>query len=99
MRCGISIGEATSIMFHNGSLRVFGSVVNKSSRLEAISDKENIIFDNDFYEKLKLEKNKYIHTLESTMAELKGFETQTVYKFKYHELYDTLYGNDSYNLL
>lgn len=56
LRCGISMGRITSTNFQNNNVRVFGSVVNKSSRLESICKDKEIVIDDIVYNKLIDEK-------------------------------------------
>lgn len=73
-RCGISCGTITAGVIDGRNFRVFGSVVNKASRLESRCEKGKILIDETIYDELNTQNQCLEHEIY-----LKGFGNCRVY--------------------
>jgi len=80
MRCGISYGEISAGVIDGRSFRVFGSIVNKASRLESICKKDYIEVEEHIYTSLE------ITTGIQNTNDLKGFGNVKSYSINIEDI-------------
>lgn len=70
----------------NNNFRIFGNGINLASRLQSSTSHNNILFCNNFYNKLKMEKELYNKLILNIIElELKGFNKKLYYKINFNQ--------------
>lgn len=78
LRCGIAMGDISAGVIDGKTFRVFGDTVHLASRLENISGKNKISFNDKFHEKVMEEME--LEDVEQSYKNLKGFGLTLYYQ-------------------